>query len=165
MPTIPLFVYTFLIGLAIGGYSGYEFKTMSYHASEAKTLEVEAKKQEIIQQIEAKTESTTLAEEKKTEIVYQTVTKEVIKYVPKVQIINSECNLTLGTVRMLNTNIRNEMPSTPSTTIAENSTSSTITGKGSIDFTNDIINKYNKMAIQCNSLIDYNNQIVTLNKD
>ncbi len=163
LPNLQIIGIAVLISSILGFGSGYKIKSWEVEADKVKTLEVEAEKQSKITSIVDSVITKTIDDIKQTEVVTKTIEKEVIKYVPKIQLVNSECNLTNGVIRLLNAHASNQMPLTTSATDSTDTTSSDITEKEHIDYTNEIIDLYNKAAIQSNALIKYNLEVSKLN--
>jgi len=94
-------IAAFIFGLLAGGAFGYKQKGLYVDSQKVELLE--AQKQALIKQAK---ESDKIINElhikkNKTKIIYQTIEKEVPKYVTKIQKIDSDCNITRGTYRLL----------------------------------------------------------------
>lgn len=162
-PNFQILGIAILISLILGFGAGYKVKTMQVEADKAKTLEIESERQSKISTIVDQVVTKTIDDSKQAEVVTKIIEKEVVKYVPKIQLVNSECNLTNGVVRLLNSHSSNQMPITTSATTSTDTAPSDITEKEHIDYTNEIIDLYNKASVQSNALIQYNLEVSKLN--
>lgn len=162
---IEFLIYAFVSGLLLGGSGGYYLKDTFIKAEQVENLKTELDRKDKIASIASDTDNKLKTEQVKVETITKVITKEIVKYVPKIQIVNSECNLSIGTVRLLNNNASNKMPDSSFELDTTNTQSSTITGKDSIDYTNEIISKYKLAASQCNVLISYVKQVSALSEN
>lgn len=88
---------------------------------------------------------------KQQEVIAEVITKEVIKYVTKIQKVDSDCNLSNGTKRLLDDS---RMQNYPRESVAADTGASSIREIDLIRYTNKITQQYNSMRLQCNSLIN-----------
>ncbi|MCW8830670.1 MAG: hypothetical protein OQK32_04015 [Gammaproteobacteria bacterium] len=97
-----------------------------------------------------------LADDQQREVITETVEKEVQKYVPENQNIDSSCSLTVGVVCMLDARRQNLLPEIEcgSLTDAEKQTASEITEAGLISADIQCADQYAELAGQCDALID-----------
>ena len=97
-----------------------------------------------------------LEDDQQREVITETVEKEVRKYVPENQNINSSCNLTVGAECLLNASRQNLLPEIEcgSLTDAEKQTASEITEAALIDADIQCADQYAELASRCDALID-----------
>jgi len=159
MPIIAIYALVASLIFGSGFGLGYQTKSKLDQIKYTKELKIELEKQGKHIQIVHDIEKVYIEGEVKTNTIYKTITKEVVKYVPKIQTIDSDCNLTNGTVRLLNSNASNKMPIASGEPITTDTAASSVTELRHINYTNEIINQYNKAMNQCNSLIDYSKKV------
>jgi hypothetical protein len=84
-----------------GFYAGYSVKSTRVDAEKGRILTLE--REQLIQSHEKNKELTSalIASRAKVEVVYEVIEKEVPVYVTKIQKVASDCNLTNGTVSLL----------------------------------------------------------------
>ena len=96
----------------IGFSSGYWLKDTVNEAEKAELYKqalITAKKQI---KVTAELEKEFTSKEAETKIVYRDIIKRVVKYVPAIQTVNSECNLSVNAVKLLDFSVENKLPST-----------------------------------------------------
>jgi hypothetical protein len=149
-----------LIGAFSTGFAvGYHQKAIVDKAAYSKELKIALDKERENVKIVHDVEKVYVEKLVKGATVYKTIHKDIVKYVPIIQKENSSCNLTIGTVRLLNNASTESMPSSSRDTLAEGSRPSTITGEDFIKHTERVVSLYNRAKTQCNSLIDLNRRV------
>ena len=146
---------TFTTGFGLG----YRQKGIEAKATYSKVLKIELDKQKENVKIVHNVEKVYLEKLVQGATVYKTIHKDIVKYVPVIQKENSDCNLTTGTVRLLNDASSERIPTSTRDTSATDTKPSLITGEGLIRHTERIISLYNRAKTQCNSLIEFNRRI------
>ena len=162
MPIIVIYALAVFLIFSGGFGTGYKVRKDLDTVTYAKQLEIALKSKDKEIKIVHDVEKVYITEAPKINTVYKTITKEIVKYVPKIQTVNSACNLTLGTVRLLNDNASNKMPETTRVINPTYTKSSTITGETLIEYTNKLLNRYKQVKLQCDQLIDYSIKIATI---
>lgn len=147
--------YLYGIVLIIGLYGGYEFRDNQAEAEKAAAVIKAVKFANDNAEISRAEDIALIKAQQKTQIVYKTITKEVPKYVPVIQKNDSECNLSVGTVRLLNSAARDELPETAAIDDPADTGPSHITEAAFIDHGFDIINRYNVAKNQCNAIFEW----------
>ena len=102
------------VAFLIGFSSGYWLKDTVNEAEKAamyKQALITAKKQI---KVTAELEKKFTSKEAETKIVYRDIIKRVVKYVPAIQTVNSECNLSVNAVKLLDFSVENKLPRTTS---------------------------------------------------
>lgn len=147
----------YLIGAAFlaGTAMGYGYRDNQAEAERVKAVEaalVDYKRQAELDHDE---ELALIKAQKKTEIVYRTITKEVPKYVTQIQRVDSQCNLSRGTVRLFNDAAAERLSRAAGFNDPADTEASTVTEAELIDYALDVIDRYNQAKNQCNALITW----------
>lgn len=154
-----------LIGLCLVCFGGgYELRDLMAEADKVEGLEQSLSKTKENEEISVKAETAYVATEEKTKIVYKTIIKEVPKYVSVIQSSDSECNLSNGTVRLLNSAIDNQLPQSATGANEADKTASKIRESDLINHSQESINQYNEAMNQCNALIGWVKDVHDANK-
>lgn len=148
-----LTVYAVAIGFLIGMAGGYTYR--DNRAEVERFAAVETALADAYRQFEiSKNAEIELIEaNKKTEIVYRTITKEIPKYVTQIQQTNSECNLSSGAVRLFNDAAAESLSRATGLHDPADTEPSAITAGRLIDYSLGVIDQYNRAKNQCNALI------------
>ncbi|GLP98689.1 hypothetical protein GCM10007891_05430 [Methylophaga thalassica] len=150
-----LIIAVFAASCSASFFVGYDYRDRGVQAEMAKAISKALEDADEQYEKDRQQELELIEKQKKTEIVYKTITKEVPKYVPVIQQKDSDCNLSNGTVRLFNSAARDEMPETTSVDADTDTRPSTITEADLIDYGLVTIKQYNKAKNQCNALMDW----------
>lgn len=154
-----------LVGLCLGCFGGgYELRDLMAEADKVESLEQSISKSKENAEISVKAETAYVDAEEKTKIVYKTITKEVPKYVSVIQSSDGQCNLSNGTVRLLNSAIDNQLPQSATGVDEADKTASKVRESDLINHSQESINQYNETMNQCNALISWVKDVHDANK-
>lgn len=154
-----LIIGIFAASCSASFFVGYEYRDRGVQADMANAISKALEDADEQYEKDRQQELELIEQQKKTEIVYKTITKEVPKYVPVIQQKDSDCNLSNGTVRMFISAARDEMPEATDIDDDTDTRPSTVTEADLIDYGLDTVNQYNKAKNQCNALIDWWNSV------
>ena len=99
---IPPIVYISLVFFVIGSISGYKTKSVFVNANEAKLLKLQALDLRKAEETNVKLVRELIINEAENNIIYETKIKEVPVYITKIQKEDSDCNLSVGSVKLFN---------------------------------------------------------------
>ncbi|WP_289283300.1 MULTISPECIES: hypothetical protein [unclassified Methylophaga] len=154
-----LIIAVFAASCSASFFVGYDYRDRGVQAEMAKAISKALEDADEQYEKDRQQELELIEKQKKTEIVYKTITKEVPKYVPVIQQKDSDCNLSNGTVRLFNSAARDDMPETTDIDADTDTRPSTVTEAELIDYGLGTVNQYNKAKNQCNALIDWWNSV------
>jgi len=144
--------------LLTGFSSGYYLRNLQAETEKVAILEAEREKLAKVRKINDHLLTTLAKNQAKTKIVYKTIVKEVPKYVTKVQKTDSDCNISIGTKRLLNKLIR-PMPEAGIESINSDRQPSPIREVDLIEYLTSTINQYKIAQNRCNTLIQWHKQV------
>lgn len=150
-----LTVYALGIGFMLGLAGGYGYRDNQADAERYAAVKTALEDQERQFEVSKKAEIELIEANKKTEIVYRTITREIPKYVTQIQQTNSECNLTRGAGRLFNDAAAESLSRAAGIDDPADTGPSTITTGRLIDYSLEVIDQYNRAKNQCNALIDW----------
>jgi hypothetical protein len=152
---IQFYLGLFIAGIITGGFSGYKLTSISYEAQQARALQDALIRQH--EQLEAAyaAEKAAIDANHKEELKNHVIVREIVKTIPKIQRVRSECNYTRGTVRLLNDAAAADVPKTASVPAEADSAGSDVTGERGIKYSLELLRAYNLARNQCNSLIGF----------
>ncbi|WP_296592639.1 hypothetical protein [Methylophaga sp.] len=150
-----LAVYGVAIGFTLGLAGGYTYRDNQAEAERLAAVETALEDAYREFEVSKKAEIELIEANKKTEIVYRTITKEIPKYVTQIQQTNSECNLTRGAGRLFNDAAAESLSRAAGIDDPADTGPSTITAGRLIDYSLEVIDQYNQAKNQCNALIDW----------
>lgn len=145
--------YIIIIVLATGFSGGFYVRDLMTYQERAAELEAAQQEAKSIERLNAELYDQLSAEREKIKIVEKEVIKKI--YVPKIQKVDSECNLSIGTKRMLNSAILSEASGS---TTQEDTKASEIREADAIRYLNSAIAQYNEVRAQCNALIEFHSR-------
>lgn len=146
----------FLAGLCLSCFAGgYWLRDTIAKAERTEALEQAVVRVEQQAETAVRVETVYVEAEAKTQIVYKTIIKEVPKYVPVIQSSNSDCNLSRGTVRLLNNAIADQLPEAAAGAHEADKAASDVREADLIDHSQESIHQYNQTMNQCNALMDW----------
>ncbi len=141
-----------IIAALIAGFGGGYFTASQFEkATHVAEMQLELKKQKDEIDLSHAADIEYIKAQKQQETVVKTITKEVVKYVPKIQMVNSDCNLTVGTQRLLD---NERLQTVPSQSTSADTRSSEIREIELIQYSHKVMEMYNAAKLQCNSLIE-----------
>lgn len=132
--------------------AGYTAAATEYERRDNRALQAQIEKNNTLQaEVNALTAQLLEAEDR-AQGYYQTITEEVVRYVPD----NPDCDLRRGAVGLLNRAARRDLPDSehPALTDAEKQTPSTVTQPAAIGHCIGWARQYNELAGRCDALID-----------
>jgi len=88
--------------LAFGFFGGYKLRSLQDKATEVVLLKKERAKLAEVTQVNNDLFDALLAKQRENKVIYRTITKEIPRNVPKIQKVNSNCNISIATKRLLN---------------------------------------------------------------
>lgn len=150
-----LFAILFLAGVLSGGIGSWKLTSIYFKGKEAATISQANKEKEKAMKLAFDLEKMALEKQHADELSHAKIIKEVIKYVPKIQKVPSECNYSNGTIRVLNSAVDSMPSKTPAVSVADDTKSSNVTEYTGIRYALDVLAAYKKAQNQCNALIDY----------
>lgn len=150
-----LTVYALGIGFMLGLAGGYGYRDNQADAERYAAIETALEDQERQFEVSKKAEIELIEANKKTEIVYRTITKEIPKYVTQIQQTNSDCNLTRGAVRLFNDAAAESLSRAAGIVDPDDTRPSTVTYGRLVEYSLDNIDEYNKAKNQCNALVEW----------
>jgi len=138
-----------------GAFGGYNYRDMQAEAEARQAIDKAVA--DYVARVEAtrKVEELHHEQQEKTKTVYKTIIKKVKEYVPISQSSDSDCNLTLGTVRMLDASAKNALPDAAAAFDETDKAASRFNELALIEFAHATANRFNEVKDQCNSLIDW----------
>lgn len=148
-----LAVYWLGIGFMVGLAGGYSYRDNQADAERFAAVEMALEDAHRQFEISKQAEIELIEANKKTEIVYRTITKEIPKYVTQIQQTNSECNLSRGAVRLFNDAAAESLSRAAGIVDPADTEPSTVTGGELIHYTLNAVDQYNQARNQCNALI------------
>ena len=154
---IPPIAYIVMAAFLSGSWVGYETRDTIAKAEQAIVLQAERDKLIKAEQTNKILHDELITAQAETKIVYRTVVKRIPQYVTEIQKVDSECNLTNGTKRLLNS--LNDVSETPSGIISTDSTPSSIRTSDLIGYTAEVMTNYNLAREQCNLLIKWQREV------
>ena len=160
-----LIIAVFAASCSASFFVGYDYRDRGVQAEMAKAISKALEDADEQYEKDRQQELELIEKQKKTEIVYKTITKEVPKYVPVIQQKDSDCNLSNGTVRLFNSAARDEMPEATDIDADTDTRPSTVTEADLIDYGLVTIEQYNKAKNQCNALMDWLDSLDTKEKN
>lgn len=149
---IQFYVGLFLAGIVAGGFSGYKITSNAYKAQEARELQDALVRQHEQLATAYAAEKAAIEANHEQELKNNVIVKEIVKTLPKIQRIKSECNYTADTVRLLNS-AAGGVPEASGVPVAADTAGSDVTGERGIKYSLELLNAYNKARTQCNALI------------
>jgi hypothetical protein len=150
-----LTIYALGVGFMLGLAGGYGYRDNQADAERFEAIKTALEDQERQFEISKQAEIELIEANKKTEIVYRTITKEIPKYVTQIQQTNSECNLTRGAVRLFNDAAAESLSRAAGIVDPADTGPSTVTVGRLVDYSLDNIDEYNKAKNQCNALVHW----------
>lgn len=148
--------FSIFIAIAAAAFiAGYHLRDLQADAEQARAVSYALAKADALNQISRLEEIDLIKAQQKTEVVYKTITKEVPKYVSVIQKTDSDCNLSHGTVRLLNSAALERLPEAARNDDPRDTESSSVTEARLIDYNHEVIDQYNKVKNQCNGLIQW----------
>jgi hypothetical protein len=156
MPIIEQAKAAILAGLCLACFAGgYWLRDMMAEAEKSVALRQAVNRVEKQAETAVRVETVYLEAEAKTRTVYKTIIKEVPKYVPIIQASDSACNLSRGTVRLLNNAIADQLPKSATGADEADQAASDVREADLINHSQESIDQYNQTMNQCNALMDW----------
>jgi hypothetical protein len=149
-----------LAGLCLACFGGgYWLRDTMAEAETAEALRQAVTRVEKQTETAVRVEKVHIEAEAKTQIVYKTIIKEVPKYVPVIQASDSDCNLSRGSVRLLNNAIADQIPESTTGDHEADKAASDVREADLISHSQESINQYNQVKNQCTALMDWVKEI------
>ncbi len=147
----------YLIGAAflLGSAVGYGYRDDRAESERVEAVEKALEQAYLDAELARDEELALIKAQQKTEVVYRTITKEVPKYVTQIQRIDSQCNLSRGTVRLFNDAAAERLSRAAGLDDPADTEPSAVTESRLIDYGLDVIDRYNQAKNQCNALIQW----------
>lgn len=156
MPIIAQAKAAILSGLCLTCFAGgYWLRNTMAEAETAEALRRSVSLSAQQAETAVRVETVYVEAEAKTQTIYKTIIKEVPKYVPIIQASDSDCNLSRGSVRLLNNAIADQLPETATGADEADKAASDVREADLISHSQESINQYNQIKNQCNALMDW----------
>jgi hypothetical protein len=150
-----LFVALYLAGVASGALPAWRITQSYYQAQELELVKAALNEQQKRLQAAYDAEKKAVEANHQEELRSNVIVREIVKTIPKIQRVRSECNYTVGTVRLLNDAAAADVPKTASVPAEADSAGSDVTGERGIKYSLELLRAYNLARNQCNSLIGF----------
>ena len=154
-----------LVALIAGLLAGYEWRDTLAAAEKTAAIEFAFKQAKKNADITLAEEMALFKSQQKTKIVFRSIIKEAPKHVPDNQKNNSNCNVSVGTVRLYNRAATERMPEAASIDADGNTKPSAVTEGRLIHYGLSVIDQYNRAKNQCNALIRWHKKTTKINSD
>lgn len=158
MNVIAVYGLALLLTFSFGGGVGYKLTANHYKAQQVDDIKnaVKNSKALLLSAFEQEKKAIDLIHQE--ELKNNVITREVPKYISKIQRIKSDCSYSNGTVRLLNESAENNAKGSDSSIpAAKDAAASDITESAGIKYTHDLLYQYNLWMIKHNALIDFIN--------
>jgi len=151
-----VFIIIFLVGLSIGGISGYKITDAFNNAAIVKEVSSALENQKKDLEDTYAIEKVAISKVHEQELKDNVIIKEVPKYITKIQkAVKSPCTYTTGTVRLLNSHIEERVPEASTISTTGDATPSEITESTGIKYTHDVLKQYMEWRTLHNELIHW----------
>lgn len=153
-----IILLVFGLGVGFGAVPAWKLTADHYKAVQVAQVEEALAIQQQQMQLAFAAEKQAIDANHTEELKNNVVVKEIVKTIPKIQRVNSRCNYSVGTVRLLRNAAVDALPKAATVPAADDTARSGVTGQRGIEYSLALLKSYNLARNQCNALIQFVSQ-------